>query len=86
LILLTPNNADYYFYRSFAYVKINNYNAALADNTISLQLNPNNAVAYLNRSYIYRNLGKFDNALNDAMKAQTMGYPVDTNYIKELSR
>jgi tetratricopeptide (TPR) repeat protein len=86
LILLTPNNADYYFYRSFAYVKLNNYTAALTDNTISLQLNPDNAVAYLNRSYIYRNLGKFDNALNDAMKAQNMGYPVDTKYIKKISQ
>jgi protein O-mannosyl-transferase len=86
LIQLTPNNADYYFYRSFAFVKTNNYTAALADNTISLQLNPNNAIAYLSRSYIYRYLGELNNALNDALKAQNMGYPVDTNYIQELSR
>ena len=84
LIQLNAENSNYYFYRGFAYFRIGNSAAALADNTTAIQLNPGYSAAYFNRSVINKASGKFKDALNDALKAQSLGYTVDANYLNEL--
>lgn len=84
LIQLNSSNSIYYFYRGFAYFKMENIPAALADNTTAIQLNPDYSAAYFNRSVINKGLGKFKDALEDALKAQSLGYTIDTNYLNEL--
>ena len=84
LIKLNSENPDYYFYRGFAFFKIQNIPAALADNTIAIQLKPDYSAAYFNRSVINKAAAKFKEALNDALKAQSLGYKVDVNYLNEL--
>ncbi|MCE9538367.1 MAG: hypothetical protein K8R85_04005, partial [Bacteroidetes bacterium] len=54
------------------------------DNTIAIQLNPDYSAAYFNRSVINKASGNFKEALNDALKAQSLGYAVDTGYLNEL--
>ena len=84
LLQTDPTNSMYYFYRGTAYFNNGNAGAALADNTNAIQYNPNNSGAYFNRSVVNKTLAKFKDALNDAVKAQSMGYAVNPNYINEL--
>lgn len=84
MILEYPGNADYYFYRSYAYYKLGDISLALQDNDLSIQLNPDNTIAYYNRSLINKALGRYAAALQDALKAQSLGYSVDAQYINEL--
>ncbi len=86
LIKQNPNNPNDYFYRGFAYYKIGKLTQALKDNTTCLQLNPNNSAAYMNRSFVQRALGNMKEAINDAQKAESMGYQVNENYLKELKQ
>ncbi len=84
LIKTEPTNAMYYFYRGTAYFNSGNAAAALADNTMAIEYNPNNSGAYFNRSVVNKTMGKYKDALNDALKAQSMGYAINPNYINEL--
>jgi tetratricopeptide (TPR) repeat protein len=84
LIQTEPTNAMYYFYRGTAYFNSGNATAALADNSMAIQYNPNNSGAYFNRSVVNKTMGKYKDALNDALKAQSMGYAINPNYINEL--
>jgi len=86
LIAENPNSTDLYMYRGVAYYNLKNYTAALADNNAAIKLEPNLSRAYYNRSATFKIMGRFQEALNDALKAQSLGYPVDINYLKELKR
>ncbi len=57
---------------------------ALKDYNMTIQLNNGNAGAYFNRSMANKSLGNFKDALNDALKAQSLGYNVNVNYINDL--
>ncbi len=84
LIQVNSDNSTYYFYRGFAYFKMQNISAALDDNTTAIRLNPDYSAAYFNRSVINKAAAKFKAALDDALKAQSLGYKVDVNYLNEL--
>ena len=84
LIQANPAKSNYYFYRGFAYFKLENTPAALADNSTAIQLSPDFSAAYFNRSVINKKMGKFNDALEDALKAKSLGYTVDANYLDEL--
>ncbi len=84
LIQLEPGKSIYYFYRGFGYYKMKNIQNAIADNTTAVQLDPNYSAAYFNRSVIYEASGKYNEAFEDALKAQSLGYIVDTNYLNGL--
>ncbi|MBL7893563.1 MAG: tetratricopeptide repeat protein [Bacteroidia bacterium] len=83
LIALNPV-ADYYFYRGLAYNRTGENEKALADYTTYIQSNPNNPNAYFNRSVINKAMGKYRDALADAIKAESMGYKVESSYMNEL--
>ena len=55
--------------RGYAYMNMNNYNAALSDYNKAISLNPNNNVAYNNRSVVYNNMQKYLEAVADCNKA-----------------
>ncbi len=84
LIHLNATNSNYYSHRSIAYLKMGNIPPALSDIAATLKFNPNNSGAYYYRSIINKHLGKYNDALNDVLKAQSLGYAVNTNYINEL--
>lgn len=86
LIQIEPANPTYYFYRGFSYFKMNNLNAALEDNSAAIKYNPQYSAAYFNRSIIYKTLGKNRDALNDALKAQSLGYAVNNDYLDGLKK
>jgi tetratricopeptide (TPR) repeat protein len=85
LIMENPYKADFFVYRGVAYYNIKNYSASLNDNTSAINIEPNNDRAYYNRSATFKITGKFKDALNDALKAKSLGYPVEANYLDELN-
>ena len=84
LIRAEPANPTYYFYRGFSYFKLDNMQAALEDNNAAIKFDPGYSAAYFNRSVINKAFGKYKEALADATKAQSLGYPVNNNYLNEL--
>jgi len=60
------------------------YQKALADISLSLQYDPNFSLAYFNRSFVYRDIGDYERAYQDVLKAKSLGYSVDPQYLKEL--
>ena len=86
LIHLDSNNFDYYFRKGIVHIKMGNNLAGLEDNTIAIKLNPNSADAYFNKSIANKGLGKYKDALDDALKAKSLGYVVDVNYLNDLRK
>lgn len=84
VIPLDPSNANNYFYRGTAFYNNGNFSKALEDYNTTLQLNPENSGAYFNRSMANKSLGKFKDALNDALKAKSLGFFVNEDYINDL--
>jgi tetratricopeptide (TPR) repeat protein len=59
---------------SVVYLNLGDYNAALSDFNIALELDPNYANAYVGRGSIYYALGDNEAALADWSQAETLGY------------
>lgn len=71
--------------RGTAYYKLGKHEQAIKDLTQCVKLNPKGAGSYyLNRSFVYRDMGDKANALKDAQKAQSLGTPVDDNYLNSV--
>lgn len=59
---------------------------SISDNSMALVYNPKLSRAYYNRSGSYFYLNMYDSALSDAIKAQVMGFEVDTVFIDVLKK
>ena len=68
-IALEPNAADYYDRRSTALYKMEQYEAALADESKAIALEPNNAEYYHGRAVILHAMERYEEALKDRIKA-----------------
>lgn len=53
--------------RAAAYLKINDFDSALADSTASLNLSPHDPKALFRRSQAYESIGKYEEAYKDAV-------------------
>jgi tetratricopeptide (TPR) repeat protein len=62
---LTPDGAEVYFYRGYAYEARGNYEAAIADYTTAIGLKPDDAYAYHNRGNAYYKTGDYGRAYAD---------------------
>jgi Tfp pilus assembly protein PilF len=60
---------DYYDKRGYAYLKLGQYQNAVADYTKAIQIDPDYALAYVFRVGSYLNLGQTANADADKAKA-----------------
>ena len=90
--------SDAYYNRGLAYywlgkeaqdagktnVALSLYYKAISDDSLAIKYSPDLACAYFNRSGNYYTIGKFKPALEDALKAEDLGYDVDSLYIKAL--
>jgi tetratricopeptide (TPR) repeat protein len=63
------NLADAYGSRGYAYNRLHQYDKALADHNMSIQLNPSVAMYYNNRGWTLNNLGRHQDALQDLDRA-----------------
>jgi tetratricopeptide (TPR) repeat protein len=52
----------------------------------AIKLNPNFGRAYYQRGMIYQNQEKYDKALEDLVKAKSLGYGIDPDFIELVKR
>jgi len=69
-----------------SYLRLEKYEQALVEFNQSISLDASSGIYYLNRSFALNAMGDKTKALNDALKAQELGYNVNTNYINFLKR
>lgn len=81
---LDPNLFEARKNRSYAYNHTGDYEKAVEDLNAMILQYPNNPDYYFYRSYSNYKLGKHVLALDDALKAQRMGYSVDSRYLDQL--
>mmetsp|Transcript_26060 Transcript_26060/g.42596 ORF Transcript_26060/g.42596 Transcript_26060/m.42596 type:complete len:348 (+) Transcript_26060:24-1067(+) len=65
-------SARLYHLSFFANVELSNFQAAVSDISISIQLDPSNANLYNHRCFVYCELEQFEDALKDADKCLTI--------------
>lgn len=83
---LQPNNPAVYVYRGrVKYAKSLNQEA-ISDLNQALKIEPNFAEAYNVRAQVYYTLEDFDQALADLEKAQSLGFKVDSDYLKLVQK
>ena len=63
------NTAEEYFYRAYEKSEKGDYNGAISDYTIAIEINPNFAQAYNNRGIRKANLNDYKGAISDFTKA-----------------
>ena len=84
-IELNRRYAEAYSNRGGAYaLGKGQYDLAIADCTKAIELNPKDAGAYNNRGFAYYSKGKYDKAWEDVHKAESLGYQVDLEFLKDL--
>ena len=79
-------NVDARSNRGFTHHMMGNLNNAFQDISAVIQVDPKNSKAYYRRSLIYSKNGETEKAIKDALKAQALGYNVDTEYIEGLKK
>lgn len=87
----TELEADYYYKcgeflyeRAKTYGKIREYDMAISHFTKAIEMHPKYSKAYVNRASVYFKKGKYEKAWEDVHKAQSLGYKVDTEFLKNL--
>ncbi len=83
-IEINPNYIAGYMNREHAYFAKGQYDEAIADLNKIIKMNPSNAVAYNNRAVAFFRKKKITRARNDVSKAQTLGFKVHPEFLKEL--
>jgi len=86
MIKQNPNKPDLYFLKGYAAFKSGDLEGSLTNNSKAIELKPDYKEAFFNRSQTYNYLQKYKEALEDAQKAKSLGYQMDTNYISQLQK
>jgi len=60
------------------------YEHAIAEFTKAIEINSRDAEAYINRGAAYYLKGEYDKGWEDVHKAQSLGYQVDAEFLKNL--
>ncbi|XP_062422909.1 protein SGT1 homolog isoform X2 [Rhea pennata] len=68
----SPDDADYYCQRAYAYILLQNYADAVADAKKSLELNPNNAIAFLRKGLGEYHMKNYTSALESFREGQKL--------------
>jgi len=84
-IQLEPTRLIYYKDRGKAYTWMQNFQFAEMDYTKAISLDPSNGELWFRRSLSRSSQEKYDEGLEDALMAQSLGFPVDEEYIKGLT-
>lgn len=83
---LQPNNPAVYVYRGRVKYAKNLNREAISDLNQALQIEPTFAEAYNVRAQVYYTLEDFDQALADLEKARSLGFKVDSDYLKLVQK
>ena len=84
LILNDPKNDNYFMQRGVCYYQLGQFPKALADFEQSVAMNPSNGNSFFNLSATCNELKDYRRAYQNALKAASLGYPVDGNYLATL--
>jgi tetratricopeptide (TPR) repeat protein/serine/threonine protein kinase len=68
-ILNHPDHAHAYACRGLAYIKLGQYDKAVADCSRAVALDPKHVAAWFNRARAYEKLGRYDKAADDSSRA-----------------
>jgi Zn-dependent protease len=75
-----------HYNRGCDYYAQGKYDLAISEITRAIELNPKFAKAYNNRGIAYYHKGEYDKAWEDVNKARSLGYQVDTEFLKKLRK
>src|SRR5205823_11441268 len=85
-LALEPNSPEGHLALGlYHYWRYRNYEPALVEFGLALELQPSNARAYSLRAYVYRRQGQWENALHEITRAQELD-PLDVNFVTERGR
>jgi len=84
-IQLNPYQIIFYKDRGKAHVWMRNFAAAELDYSKAIVLDPSNAEMWFRRSLARSSQDKYAEGLEDALMAQSLGFPVEEEYIRGLS-
>ncbi len=84
-IMLNPYRYMFYKDRGKALVWKQRFEEAELDFSRALEINPSDPEMWFRRSLARVSLNKFEEGLKDALRAQSMGFPVTEDYIKGLT-
>jgi Tfp pilus assembly protein PilF len=73
-----------YHVRASAYDTKGEYDLAISDLNIAIEIDPRFAEAYNNRAVVYCHMKENDKAREDLNKAQSLGYQVDPKLLRHL--
>ncbi len=83
---LNPSSFDAYNNRGNAYRKLGKMELAIQDYNAAIKLNRSFAMAYSNRSQSYYFLKDYEQALNDGLKAESLGFRMQKEYMDWLKK
>jgi tetratricopeptide (TPR) repeat protein len=83
-IELSPRHLYAYNNRGHAYCEKGQFDQAVSDYTEAIEINPRYPKTYNYRGRAYFYLKKYDNAWSDVNKAQSLGYKVQPEFLKNL--
>ncbi len=86
IIAKHPEESFGYFYRGTSYINIGKLQEGISDLQKSLSLNNDNPNAWYNLSVALNQSGNYKVALEAVQKAKALKYPVDENYLNELTQ
>ena len=84
-ISLNPSVMQFYKDRGKAYVWMRDFAAAEKDYSTILSVDPSNAEMWFRRSLARTSQDKFEEGLEDALRARSLGFPVEEEYIRGIS-
>ena len=86
VIEIKPKDARAYVTRGMVYANKGEYGLAIADYSKAIEMDSTITDAYKGRARAYTYLGKYDKAWKDVYEAQTLGRPVDSEFLEDLRK
>jgi len=85
-INLIPDSGEWiYNNRGLSYLKLGNYQKAVADFDHGLKINPSDGLIYNNRAVAYHGLKDFRRAYGDLLKARQLGHKINQKFFQDVA-
>jgi hypothetical protein len=85
-IKIKQSDSRFFATIGLAYFYLKDYEKAISNYSKAIEMDPFNKDTYNNRVGAYFYLQKYNLALKDALKAQSLGYPMDPIFIESLKK
>ena len=83
---VNPEYTEAYYNRGFVYLGQGKLDQAVSDYSKAIAINPGYAVFYSNRAEAYFLKKEYGLSWEDARKAESLGYSVNPDFLKELRK